>query len=139
MKAYWGSGGIAPRILNLGARWRWVASFTHWRFTPRETASGTHRIGNWVGPRAGIDTVVKRKNSQPLSGHVPPFIQPVVQRYIYELSRIFNNIFRKLYVDQWSNAEILSDLFCYKDFLYQPFVLLSYVSARSLDFVAFNY
>jgi hypothetical protein len=22
MKTYWGSGGIAPRILNLGATWR---------------------------------------------------------------------------------------------------------------------
>jgi len=27
MKAYWGSGGIAPRIL-WGTRWRWVVSFT---------------------------------------------------------------------------------------------------------------
>jgi hypothetical protein len=24
---YWGNGGIAPRILNLSARWRWVVSF----------------------------------------------------------------------------------------------------------------
>jgi hypothetical protein len=22
----WGSGGIAPRIFNLGARWKWSAS-----------------------------------------------------------------------------------------------------------------
>jgi hypothetical protein len=28
MKAYWGSGGIAPFILDLGTRWRWVVSFT---------------------------------------------------------------------------------------------------------------
>jgi hypothetical protein len=28
MKGCWGSGGIAPRILNLGTRWRWVVSFT---------------------------------------------------------------------------------------------------------------
>jgi hypothetical protein len=27
-KAYWESGGIDPRILDLGTRWRWVASFT---------------------------------------------------------------------------------------------------------------
>jgi hypothetical protein len=27
MKAYWGSGGIAPRILVLGTRWKWVVSF----------------------------------------------------------------------------------------------------------------
>jgi hypothetical protein len=25
---YWGSGGIGPRILDLGTRWRWVVSFT---------------------------------------------------------------------------------------------------------------
>jgi hypothetical protein len=27
-KAYWGSGGTATRILELGTRWRWVVSFT---------------------------------------------------------------------------------------------------------------
>jgi hypothetical protein len=27
MKTYYGSGGIAPRILDLGNRWRWVVSF----------------------------------------------------------------------------------------------------------------
>jgi hypothetical protein len=29
MKTYWGSGGIAPRLLDLGTRWKWVVSFTH--------------------------------------------------------------------------------------------------------------
>jgi len=28
MKAYWGSGGITPRILELGTRWKWVVRFT---------------------------------------------------------------------------------------------------------------
>jgi hypothetical protein len=28
MKTYWGSGGIAPRILDFGTRWRWVISVT---------------------------------------------------------------------------------------------------------------
>jgi len=28
MKAYWGIGGIAPRILELGTGWGWVVSFT---------------------------------------------------------------------------------------------------------------
>jgi hypothetical protein len=28
MKTYWGSGGIAARILDLGTRWRSVVSFT---------------------------------------------------------------------------------------------------------------
>jgi hypothetical protein len=30
------------------------------RLTPRERAPGTHWIGGWVSPRAGLDTVVKR-------------------------------------------------------------------------------
>jgi hypothetical protein len=33
------------------------------RFTPRERAPGTHWIGDWVGPRAGLDVVVKKKTS----------------------------------------------------------------------------
>jgi hypothetical protein len=31
------------------------------RFTPGERASGTHWIGGWVGPRAGLDATDKRK------------------------------------------------------------------------------
>jgi hypothetical protein len=31
------------------------------RFTHKERAPGTHWIGGWVGPRAGLDAVVKRK------------------------------------------------------------------------------
>jgi hypothetical protein len=30
-------------------------------FTPEERASGTHWIGGWVGPRAGLDDLEKRK------------------------------------------------------------------------------
>jgi hypothetical protein len=35
MKAYWGSGGMASRILNLGSGWRWVVSFTHRSLYPQ--------------------------------------------------------------------------------------------------------
>jgi len=35
MKTYWGSGCIAPRILNLSTRWRWVFSFTPWLLHPK--------------------------------------------------------------------------------------------------------
>jgi hypothetical protein len=30
-------------------------------FTPAERALGTHWIGGWVGPRAGLDDVEKKK------------------------------------------------------------------------------
>jgi len=42
VKAYAGSSGIDPLILNLGTRWRRVSNFTHRPlYTPGDT-SGTH-------------------------------------------------------------------------------------------------
>jgi hypothetical protein len=38
----------------------WLASRPG-RFTPGERADGTHLIGVWVDPRAGIDYIEKRK------------------------------------------------------------------------------
>jgi hypothetical protein len=35
------------------------------RFTPRERAPCTPWLGSWVGPRAGLDTVSKRKITSP--------------------------------------------------------------------------
>jgi hypothetical protein len=52
------------------------------RFTPRERAPGTHWIGGWVGPRAVLDTVVKRKIPSPCQeSNRTPIVQPVAQRY----------------------------------------------------------
>jgi hypothetical protein len=52
-------------------------------FTPRETASITHWIGGWVGPRAVLEAVVKRKIPSPHRESNPrtPIVQPVAQRY----------------------------------------------------------
>jgi hypothetical protein len=49
------------------------------RFTPRKRAPGTHWIGGWVGPRAVLDAVVKRKISSPRreSNLRTPIVQPV--------------------------------------------------------------
>jgi hypothetical protein len=51
-------------------------------FTPRERASGTHWIG-WVGPRAILDAVVKKKIPSPCQELNPrtPIVQPIAQRY----------------------------------------------------------
>jgi hypothetical protein len=56
-----GSGGIAPRILDLGTRWKWVVSFTPRPLYPRERAPVIHWIGGWVDTRVGMDMVLKRK------------------------------------------------------------------------------
>jgi hypothetical protein len=60
----------------------WLASFPG-HFTPREIAPGTHWIGGWVGPRAVLDMVVKRKILSPHWESNPRtlIVQPIAQRY----------------------------------------------------------
>jgi hypothetical protein len=58
MKAPRGIGGIAPTYYR---PWHWmgVSGQRHAprpRFSPGERALGTHWTGDWVGPRAGLDT-----------------------------------------------------------------------------------
>jgi hypothetical protein len=46
---------------------------------PKERTSGTHWIGGWVGPRAVLDAVVKRRIPSPRRESNPrtPIVQPV--------------------------------------------------------------
>jgi hypothetical protein len=65
MKAYWGVEVYIHAFFDLGTRWNeWSASHPG-HFTPREGGPGTHWIGGWVGPRAVLDAVVKRKIPSP--------------------------------------------------------------------------
>jgi hypothetical protein len=51
-------------------------------FTPEERAPGTHSIGGWVGPRASVDDVEKRKFLILLGLELDPsVVQPVASRY----------------------------------------------------------
>jgi hypothetical protein len=79
MEVYWRSGGIAPRILTValdGAEW---LPSRPGRFTLSERTPGTHCVGSWVGPRAVLDTVVKRKipSSSRESKPRTPTVQPI--------------------------------------------------------------
>jgi hypothetical protein len=57
----WKAGGIAPLFLTSALDTsKWSASLPG-RFIPGERAPGTHWIGGWVGPRAGLDAAEKRK------------------------------------------------------------------------------
>jgi hypothetical protein len=72
-----GSKGIAPRILTSaldGGEW---SASRPGCFTPRERGPSTHWIGGWVGPRAGLDAVVKRKVPSPRRESNPR--TPIVQ------------------------------------------------------------
>jgi hypothetical protein len=55
----------------------WLASRPG-RFTPGERDPGTHWAGGWVGPRAGLDDVEKRKISPPTGtwSAIPPSSSP---------------------------------------------------------------
>jgi hypothetical protein len=65
MKAYWGVEVCSTHTLTSALEGcEWSASLTG-RFTPRERAPGTHWIGDWVGPGAVLEAVVKRKIPSP--------------------------------------------------------------------------
>jgi hypothetical protein len=51
--------------------------------SPRERAPGTHWIGGWIVPRAGLDAVSKRKipSLRPKSNPDHPIVQSVASRY----------------------------------------------------------
>jgi hypothetical protein len=72
MKTY---GGVDPRFLDLGISWRWVVSFTLRPLYPWERATGTHWIGGWMGPRAGLDDVDRDSNPD------PSIVWPIASRY----------------------------------------------------------
>jgi hypothetical protein len=88
MKAYYRSGGIAPRILDIGTRWRWVVSFTP-RLFYRQGKSPWYPLDRKLsGTQSRSGRGGEEKNSQLLPGLEPPIIQPVAQRYTTELFRL---------------------------------------------------
>jgi hypothetical protein len=61
MKTCGGSGSIAPPLLTSALDGcEWLASRPG-RFIPGKREPGTHRIEGWVGPRARLDAMEKRK------------------------------------------------------------------------------
>jgi hypothetical protein len=90
MKAYWGSGGIAPCILDLVPTWMWVVSFTP-RPLYRQGKSPCYKWDKSLdGPQSRSGRGDEEKNSQPPPGLELPIIQPVAQRYTTQLSRLLH-------------------------------------------------
>jgi hypothetical protein len=71
MKTYRGSGGIAPRILDLSTRWRWVVSFTPLPLYPQGKSPWYPLDRRLSGPESRSGRGGEEKNSQP-----PPGIEP---------------------------------------------------------------
>jgi hypothetical protein len=87
----------ALRHENILGKWRYISTHSltsaldggEWsasrpgRFTPKERTPGTHWKGGWVGPRAVLDAVVKRKilSLRRESNPRTPIVQPVAQHH----------------------------------------------------------
>jgi hypothetical protein len=76
------SGYIDPRFLDLGTSCRWALSFTSCPLYRR----GTHWIGGWVGPRAGLDDVEKIKLLTLPGLELRPLGRPARCQSLYRLS-----------------------------------------------------
>jgi hypothetical protein len=72
------SGCIAPRILNPRHQMEVSGQIHADCFNPGERVPGTHWLGGWVGLRAGLDAVAKRKKKiSAHAGNRTPVVQPV--------------------------------------------------------------
>jgi hypothetical protein len=72
------SGGIAPRILDLGTRWRSVVSFTPQPLYPQRKSPSYLLDKRLGGSQSRSGRAGEEKHSHPLPGLEPPIIQPVV-------------------------------------------------------------
>jgi hypothetical protein len=85
MKAY---GGVDVYIhiflTSAVAGGEWSASRSC-GFTAGERTPGTHWLGGWVGPRAGLDDVEKRKFFTLPGLELPPLGRPVRSQSPYRL------------------------------------------------------
>jgi hypothetical protein len=89
MKTYGGSGGIGPPFLTselYGGEW---SASSPDRFTPGDRALGTHWIGGWVDPRAGLDTEDRIKMSlYPQSNSLHPVSYNKIRLCVHNISQI---------------------------------------------------
>jgi hypothetical protein len=90
MKAY---GGVPVQIhifltsALVGGEW---SASRHRHFDPRERAPGTHWIGGWVGPRASLDDMEKKKFLTVLGLKLQPLLlsKPIAIAILTTLSRL---------------------------------------------------
>jgi hypothetical protein len=78
----WGSGGLAPRILNVGSRWRCVVSLTLQRLYPQQNSPRYALNRKLDGPQIRIGRDGKEKNSHNLPEVEPRSSSPKPSRYI---------------------------------------------------------
>jgi hypothetical protein len=69
------------------------------RFTPGEGAPGTHWIGSWVEPRAGLDDVEKRKLLTLPELELRPIGRPARGQSLYRLRYLGSHMLYRVYTE----------------------------------------
>jgi hypothetical protein len=82
------------------------------RFTAKERAPGTHWIGGWVDPRAGLDDVKKRNFLTPLGLELRSLGCPARSQSLYRLRypRSLDILFLKIDVEGLLSLKLLGKL-----------------------------
>ena len=80
--------GIVPYILNLITWWWWVVNITLRPLYPSGNRPGTHCVGDWVWPKAGLDGLGKcpNRDSNPTSSSPQP------SRHTTELPQLLHTV-----------------------------------------------
>jgi hypothetical protein len=106
--------------------WKWVVSFT-----PGERAPGTHWIGGWVNPRAGVDYLEKRKFLSLPGLELRPLSHRARRESLYRLrypgSYLYRDMSYVFFVAFLSPSGILPQLW-HNRFLPDPFQFISHVT-----------
>jgi hypothetical protein len=98
MNTYGGVGVQIKVLLTLTfIRGEWSASCPS-HFIPGERAPRTHWIGGWVGPRAGLDNMEKKKCLTPLGLELRPLSHPACSQLLYQL-RYPNSVFVTVFLE----------------------------------------
>jgi hypothetical protein len=94
----WGSGGIAPHILNTDTRWRWLMTFTPRPLYHRRKAPGTDGI---VAGRAPEPVWTLKKKSVFRESKSDSLVVQLVTKPLYQLSNSVRTDFAVLPVFYW--------------------------------------
>jgi hypothetical protein len=108
-----GGGVIAPRIVDLGTRWRWVVSFTPQPLYPQVKSSWYTLDRRLGGPQSRSGRGGEEKNSQPPPGIEPyntdrPVRSPALYRLSYHGSHLIPwDIFFFEYIEKQNEIRFL--------------------------------
>jgi hypothetical protein len=119
VEVLWGEEVWLLLIHDHGIRWGWVVSVTpRPRFTPGERTPGTHCTGDWVGPRAGLDTEATGKMLCLCRGSNlnRPVVQSVARHYTHWVTRLPETVIHYNKIPDLISRSAKTSLYCLQPF-----------------------